>query len=141
MTTASGTYAYCGDGNYTLTISCSGKNCTELGKFPGMTCSNVNDVVQCNNGENCVSISNLTSSFLIQQLNTNANVTQTQNVTIIGDQTLIFSGVGSNMSYVNSTTNSTSQRSGACSRQIMRTSDLLRLLVMVIISLFTTLGM
>jgi hypothetical protein len=49
MTTAKGTYAYCGKSNFTLTLTCSGTNCTQLKGVLGLTCSNGTSGVKCSN--------------------------------------------------------------------------------------------
>jgi hypothetical protein len=72
---------------------------------PGMTCTNGSTSMHCTNGVSCnPSNSSLTSSFSIQA--TNDSLSQTQHLNLSG-QTFTLTGVGTNFSYVNTTSNST----------------------------------
>jgi hypothetical protein len=137
MTTAKGSYSYCGGTNFTLSLTCSGTNCTQLEGILGMTCSNNSNGVQCSNSVVCPGTPNMTSSFLMQHSSADATVTQTQNVTI-SNMTFIFSGTGTNISYINGTMESTSQRSSTSSRRFSGRLATIRLLLTVFVLLFTT---
>src|SRR5271163_1679255 len=122
MTSTDGTFTDCGNGNYSIAVTCTGQDCWTLQLVPGMTCTNGSTSMHCTNGVSCnPPNSSLTSSFSIQA--TDDSLSQTQHLNLSG-QTFTLTGVGTNFSYVNTTSNSTTSSPAVRSRASVRISKL-----------------
>jgi hypothetical protein len=83
MSSLTGSFQSCGNGNHSTSFKCSGTSCAAIQQIPRLTCTNdTTGSMTCSNGIQCPALSNLSSSFSIQ--GNGLNIVQAHNITVNG---------------------------------------------------------